>query len=72
MVYNYFADKELERIYAGEKEDVNKIKILDKILGGESNFYMYGSIEPIPNSIKLACLEQEYLFNLGLIELKLF
>lgn len=66
--FNPQADAELARIY-GEAGDVaSKIKILDDILGGPSNYSGFGGNGIVTEDQKLGCLEYEYLGNLGLID----
>jgi hypothetical protein len=68
--FNEKADAQLQNIYQGATTVAEKIKILNDILGGESNFYAFGE-GSISEEMKLGCLEYEYLGNLGLIELQL-
>lgn len=67
--FNQKADKELDRVYFDCPDTKSKIKKLDEILGGQSNFYAFPNGE-ITDDMKLGCLEYEYLGNLGLIKVK--
>jgi|GEM_PF-4100031 len=70
--FNEKADAELDRVYreAAACSTEAKIEALNKILGGEANFYSFGDGQ-VSNEMKLGCLEYEYLGNIGLIELVL-
>ena len=50
----------------------DKIKILDQIAGGQSNFHGFGGNGVVSETQKLRILEQEYLENRGLIHVNYY